>query len=104
MRRRVLLVPRKRTLRNVTSLDALTSAIAGARRADAQAADDDVFERLIEIPRASWTAADQPDGRVRREIDELQRRHAAGGERIVPPLTLTRLSAALNQGGFCANW
>ena len=26
------------------------------------------------------------------------------GSRIVPPLRLTRLSAALNQGGFFANW
>ena len=63
------------------------------------------FERLIEMPESIV------DGRPTSRIGALGVRSKScsgatrpAGSRIVPPLTSTRLSAALNQGGFCANW
>ena len=93
-------------MRNVTSVDALTSAMAGAPAGAMRRPLTTMwFERLIEMPESIV------DGLPTRRIGALGERSNScsgatrpAGSRIVPPLTLTRLSAALNQGGFCANW
>ena len=63
------------------------------------------FERLIVMPESLVDGC--PTSRI--GVFGVRSKSCSGatrpaGRRIVPPLTLTRLSAALNQGGFCANW
>ena len=87
--------------------EALTSAIAGSPPSGdiRRPLTTTSSERLIEMPESIV------EGRPTRRIGALGVRSKSwsgatrpAGSRILPPVRWTRVSAALNQGGFCANW
>ena len=88
------------------SLEALTSAIAGwPAGAMRRPLTTMRFERLMLMPESLVDG--RPTSRI--GVFGVRSKSCSGatrpaGMRIVPPLRLTRLSCALNQGGFCANW
>ena len=87
------------------SLEALTSAIAGCPAGVMR-----VLLTTMRLERLMLMPESRVEGRPTSRIGALGVRSKScsgatrpAGNEIVPPLRWTRFSAALNQGGFCAN-